>query len=50
MPAFGETALSSEEIWDLVNYVLLVPFEPKQPSTNSGDGKRQTASVEKSTR
>ena len=27
MPAFGETALSEDEIWDLVNYVLSVPSD-----------------------
>ncbi|MFG0334328.1 MAG: c-type cytochrome [Maioricimonas sp. JB049] len=33
MPAFG-TALSDQEIWDIVNYVLSMPFEEREP----GDG------------
>ncbi|MFG0296987.1 MAG: c-type cytochrome [Maioricimonas sp. JB045] len=33
MPAFG-TALSDQEIWDIVNYVMSVPFEKREP----GDG------------
>lgn len=33
MPAFGGTVLKDEEIWDLVNYVMSIPFEPQaQPS------------------
>ncbi len=31
MPAFG-TVLKDEEIWDLVNYVMNIPFEPQSPS------------------
>ena len=31
MPAFG-TVLKDEEIWDLVNYVMNIPFEPSSPS------------------
>ncbi len=27
MPAFGGTVLKDEEIWDLVNYVMSIPFE-----------------------
>ncbi|MFN0053278.1 MAG: c-type cytochrome [Planctomycetales bacterium] len=27
MPAFGVTVLNDEEIWDLVNYVLSIPFD-----------------------
>lgn len=33
MPAFGGTVLKDEEIWDLVNYVMSIPFEPKSPMT-----------------
>jgi mono/diheme cytochrome c family protein len=29
MPAFGGTVLKDEEIWDIVNYVTSLPFEPK---------------------
>lgn len=32
MPAFG-TVLKDEEIWDLVNYVLNIPFESQSPSS-----------------
>lgn len=38
MPAFGGTVLKDEEIWDLVNYVMSIPFEsqttaPTRPTT-----------------
>ena len=32
MPAFGGTVLKDDEIWDLVNYVMSIPFESEQPS------------------
>jgi len=32
MPAFGGTVLKDEEIWDLVNYVMSIPFESRTPS------------------
>jgi mono/diheme cytochrome c family protein len=32
MPAFGGSVLKDEEIWDLVNYVMSIPFEPGAPS------------------
>ena len=32
MPAFGGTALKDEELWDLVNYVMSLPYQPRQPS------------------
>jgi len=32
MPAFGGTALKDDEIWDLVNYVMSLPYTEKQPS------------------
>jgi mono/diheme cytochrome c family protein len=32
MPAFGGTVLKDEEIWDLVNYVMSLPFESQTPS------------------
>jgi mono/diheme cytochrome c family protein len=30
MPGFGGTVLTDEEIWDLVNYVLSIPFDGKK--------------------
>jgi mono/diheme cytochrome c family protein len=37
MPAFGGTVLKDEEIWDIVNYVLSVPFEsPTSSSARPG--------------
>jgi mono/diheme cytochrome c family protein len=30
MPGFGGTVLKDEEIWDLVNYVLSIPFDGKE--------------------
>jgi mono/diheme cytochrome c family protein len=27
MPAFGGTVLKDEEIWDIVNYVMSIPFQ-----------------------
>jgi mono/diheme cytochrome c family protein len=30
MPGFGGTILTDEEIWDLVNYVLSIPFDGEQ--------------------
>lgn len=32
MPAFG-TALNDDEIWDIINYVMSVPFDGKAPPT-----------------
>lgn len=32
MPAFGGTALKDEELWDLVNYVMSLPYQQRQPS------------------
>ena len=32
MPAFGGTVLKDAEIWDVVNYVMSIPFEPASPS------------------
>lgn len=32
MPAFGATALKDEEIWDLVNYVMSLPYAANPPS------------------
>jgi mono/diheme cytochrome c family protein len=33
MPAFGGTALKDNEIWDLVNYVMSLPYASRQPSS-----------------
>ena len=30
MPAFGGTALKDEEIWDLVNFVMSLPYSSQQ--------------------
>jgi mono/diheme cytochrome c family protein len=30
MPGFGGTVLNDEEIWDVVNYVLSIPFDGKE--------------------
>lgn len=35
MPAFGGTALKDPEIWDLVNYVMSLPYNAKQPSPDA---------------
>ncbi len=32
MPAFGGSALKDTEIWDLVNYVMSLPYSSRQPS------------------
>ena len=32
MPAFGGTALKDTELWDLVNYVMSLPYQAKTPS------------------
>jgi mono/diheme cytochrome c family protein len=32
MPAFGGTALNDDEIWDLVNYVMSVPYAGASPA------------------
>lgn len=46
MPAFGTTVLKDEEIWDLVNYVLSVPFEGK-PVSPAIEENHKVASSEK---
>ena len=38
MPAFGGTALKDEEIWDLVNFVMSLPYS-RQPSPAAPAGK-----------
>lgn len=32
MPAFGGTVLKDEDIWDIVNYVMSLPYEPEVPT------------------
>ena len=46
MPAFGGTVLKDEEIWDIVNYVLSIPFEgqPAKPLVPS-DREHMASSV-----
>jgi len=34
MPAFGRTALKDDEIWDVVNYVMSLPYQ-SAPSTKA---------------
>lgn len=36
MPAFGGTVLKDEDIWDVVNYVMSIPFESSRPSSGTG--------------
>ena len=36
MPAFGGTALKDNEIWDLVNFVMSLPYSSRQPSPAAG--------------
>lgn len=38
MPAFGGTALKDAEIWDLVNFVMSLPYTSKQPSPDAPGG------------
>ena len=38
MPAFGGTALKDEEIWDLVNFVMSLPYAPQQSTPAPGPG------------
>ncbi|HET6425305.1 MAG TPA: cytochrome c, partial [Planctomycetaceae bacterium] len=33
MPAFGGTVLKDNDIWDVVNYVMSLPYEEQTPST-----------------
>jgi mono/diheme cytochrome c family protein len=37
MPAFGGTALTDEEIWHLVNYVLMLPHQKTSPAVKHGE-------------
>ena len=32
MPAFGETVLKDQQVWDVVNYVMSLPYQQKQPT------------------
>ena len=32
MPAFGDTVLKDPQVWDVVNYVMSLPYQAKQPS------------------
>ncbi len=43
MPAFGGTVLSDDEVWDLVNYVMSIPYEGKDAAPVAG---RQPAEEE----
>jgi mono/diheme cytochrome c family protein len=35
MPAFGGTVLKDEDIWDIVNFVMSLPYEPETPSAGA---------------
>lgn len=37
MPAFGRTALKDEEIWDVVNYVMSLPYEKTPPKATPAE-------------
>ncbi len=37
MPAFGKTALKDEEIWDIVNFVMSLPYQSSPPATKPAD-------------
>lgn len=59
MPAFGGTVLNDDEIWDLVNYVMSIPYsgpgaspqspvtspEPKTAAASTGEATGNVASV-----
>jgi mono/diheme cytochrome c family protein len=45
MPSFTESTLSDEETWDLVNYVLSIPYSGPVPS-GSATGEKATAAAE----
>jgi len=48
MPAFGGTALNDNEIWDLVNYVMSVPFPRRLPTSSpNSHGSTPTKSASK---
>ncbi|MCA9077325.1 MAG: cytochrome c [Planctomycetaceae bacterium] len=48
MPAFG-TVLKDEEIWDIVNYVMHIPFESRDQRPGDGAGESVPASTEVAT-
>ncbi|MDZ4688474.1 MAG: cytochrome c [Planctomycetaceae bacterium] len=43
MPAFGGTVLKDEDIWDVVNYVMSLPYEPEVPSAGPAKAPRMAA-------
>lgn len=43
MPAFGGTVLKDHEIWDLVNYVMSIPYEPATPPSSGKPAEAQMA-------
>ncbi len=48
MPAFG-TVLKDEEIWDVVNYVMHIPFEAREQRPGAGAGESRPATPEVAT-
>lgn len=45
MPAFGGTVLNDEEIWDIVNYVMSIPYEGR-PSAKPAEENHKVAKSE----
>ncbi len=43
MPAFGGTVLKDEEIWDVVNYVMSIPFEAQKSGVKPAPSMAQQA-------
>lgn len=37
MPAFGGATLNDDEIWDIVNYVMALPYQTSQPGSHGHD-------------
>ena len=48
MPAFGGTALTDEQLWDLVNYVMSLPYESKGSPAQKHEMDGVASTVEKS--
>jgi mono/diheme cytochrome c family protein len=49
MPAFGGTVLKDEDIWDVVNYVMSIPFESSPTTPSKPEMVAKTAQVGRST-
>lgn len=44
MPAFGGTVLKDNDIWDVVNYVMSLPYEDQPPATKPAETPHMAAS------